>query len=210
MPDAGEVVRRWWRGVSWAARRLALPLLLVLFGLGVLLSEYAHHVTVFLPIPDDSAIALFAERILRGDPIAILVLVVIAPVLEELIFRGCLLRLLLLVVAPLLAVLLSAFIFALPHTVWQWLPALMLGLLLGWLFVRTRSLTLCIAAHMLWNAQLWLFGVVLDLPVRGYWEAPLAVDGGLVQPVWWLLLGAVALGVGVWLVRARLAERAEA
>jgi hypothetical protein len=34
---------------------------------------------------------------------------------------------------------------------------------------------------------------VLDLPVRGYWEAPLAVDGGLVQPVWWLLLGAVAL-----------------
>jgi hypothetical protein len=70
-------LRRWWRGVSWAARRLALPLLLVLFGLGVLLSEYAHHVTVFLPIPDDSAIALFAERILRGDPVAILVLVAI-------------------------------------------------------------------------------------------------------------------------------------
>ncbi len=77
----------------------------------------------------------------------------VAPVLEEMLYRGIILRSFLRRYPPRLAILHSAAIFGLAHmNIYQFFVALMLGLVLGWLYERTRSLWPCIALHAGYNA----------------------------------------------------------
>ena len=83
---------------------------------------------------------------------ALLLGVVAAPVLEELLFRGVILGGLLRNQRPWVAIGQSALLFGLIHfNPAQSVSAAGLGLLLGWLYYRTRSLGLCIALHALNN-----------------------------------------------------------
>lgn len=73
---------------------------------------------------------------------------VIAPIVEESIFRGVIIRGFLRNYPKWLAVLLSALLFALFHlNPWQFPATFMLGLLLGWLMVRTNNILACIFGH---------------------------------------------------------------
>ena len=78
---------------------------------------------------------------------------VFAPVCEEWLCRGVVLRgLLANNVKPWLAVVLSAFIFALIHlNPWQAVPAVCLGLLFGYVYYRTGSLKLTMWMHFVNN-----------------------------------------------------------
>jgi CAAX protease family protein len=103
---------------------------------------------------DDSAREL-ADK--ATDPLGVALLVVIvvlgAPVVEELFFRGLLQRSLLRRVAPALAVVISAFVFGLTHFQLLQFPALVaFGLILGYLALRTGRLGMSIVAHMAFNA----------------------------------------------------------
>ncbi|QKG58965.1 CPBP family intramembrane metalloprotease [Hymenobacter sp. BRD128] len=76
----------------------------------------------------------------------------LAPVLEEILFRGLLLRGLLRNYSPVVAIGQSALLFGVFHlNPAQSLFALLMGLMLGWLYYRTQSLALCIALHALNN-----------------------------------------------------------
>lgn len=83
---------------------------------------------------------------------------VVAPLLEEMLFRGLILRGFLIHYTPAQAILLQALLFAVFHFNWvQALVAFSLGLVAGWLYWRTRSLIPAIAAHALFNgAAFWL------------------------------------------------------
>ncbi|MDO7885190.1 CPBP family intramembrane glutamic endopeptidase [Hymenobacter cheonanensis] len=76
----------------------------------------------------------------------------LAPVLEEILFRGILLRGLLRNYSPALAIGQSALLFGIIHfNPAQSLFALCFGLTLGWIYYRTQSLVLCIVLHGLNN-----------------------------------------------------------
>lgn len=76
----------------------------------------------------------------------------LAPVLEEILFRGILLRGLLRNYAPAVAIGQSALLFGIIHfNPAQSLFAFCFGITLGWLYYRTQSLMLCIALHALNN-----------------------------------------------------------
>lgn len=80
-------------------------------------------------------------------------LVIVAPVTEEVLFRGQFLRGFLGRYSPAMAIGLSAVLFSAIHLNPVQIPAtLMLGILSGFLFLRTRSVWPCIAAHMLNNS----------------------------------------------------------
>lgn len=103
---------------------------------------------------DDSAQAL-ADK--ATDPLGVALLVVIvvlgAPVVEELFFRGLLQRSLLRRVAPVLAVGISALVFGVTHFQLLQFPALVaFGAILGFLALRTGRLGPSIVAHMAFNA----------------------------------------------------------
>jgi uncharacterized protein len=85
---------------------------------------------------------------------------VIAPVVEEVLFRGIIMNGLMRNYRPWYAILLSGILFSVFHlNPWQMTYTFFLGLLLGWLMVTTKSLPLCILTHSL-NNLLVLLSIV--------------------------------------------------
>jgi len=83
---------------------------------------------------------------------------VLAPVLEEMLFRGLILRGLLLRYPPATAIVHSAALFGLAHfNVYQFFVGFSTGLVLGLAYQRTRSLWPCVLLHAAFNAGvLWM------------------------------------------------------
>lgn len=83
---------------------------------------------------------------------AILKVVIMAPVIEELIFRGVIMHGLMRNYSKFTAVFVSALMFALFHlNPWQFPATFILGIVLGILMVRTRNIFLCIIGHAINN-----------------------------------------------------------
>ncbi len=127
---------------------------------------------------------------------AFLLMVVIAPVTEELFFRGLILRGMLGRCPPPTAILATAVLFALAHlNPWQALSALSLGTLVGFFYFRTRSLLPPLLGHALANAAVYS-APVLPIRIEGF-NTP-AVDAPVSFQPWWfdvIGLGLLALGL---------------
>lgn len=83
----------------------------------------------------------------------ILVIAIIGPVLEELLFRGAITKALLQQYNPTKAILISALLFGVFHiNPAQILPAFLIGILLSWTYYRTASLIPCMLMHILNNS----------------------------------------------------------
>ena len=121
------------------------------------LSALVTIVTQAFPL-SDSERALFEQ--LGGDDLATALLgCVIAPVVEEMLFRGVILRGFLQRYERTHAIWGAAALFGLAHlNIYQFVAALFLGALSGWLYERARSLVPCIALHSAYNTALWLLG----------------------------------------------------
>jgi fluoride ion exporter CrcB/FEX len=80
--------------------------------------------------------------------IAFITIVLLAHLLEELLFRGIILDGYLKNYSPINSIVVSAFLFALIHgNLAQGIGAFMMGVVAGLLYWRTKSLLLCIALH---------------------------------------------------------------
>ncbi len=88
---------------------------------------------------------------------AFMKVVIIAPVIEELIFRGIVLHGLRKNYSATTAVLVSAILFSLFHlNPWQMPATFVLGVLLGWLMIRSNNILLAILGHSLNNLMVLL------------------------------------------------------
>ena len=125
-------------------------------------------------------------------------LVVMAPLTEELVFRGLILRRLLASVPAWTAIWTSALLFMGMHlNPWQFPIALGSGLLMGWIYARSRSLALCFVAHAFINATS-LLAAGLPFTIRGFNTSP--ASGEVVFQPWWVDLGGAAvLATGLYL-----------
>ncbi len=93
-----------------------------------------------------------------------LMVAVAAPVLEETLFRGVILKALLKKYKPHWAILISAIAFGVFHmNPWQFLYATVLGLLLGYMYWKTRSLFYPILIHMLLNGTAFVAAQYVDM-----------------------------------------------
>ncbi len=92
-------------------------------------------------------------EILRQAPMANFIRIcLLAPIVEEILMRGYVLQGLQNRYGVVIALLVSAFLFALLHFNFvQTLSALICGLILGLLYINTGSLFCCILAHSLYN-----------------------------------------------------------
>jgi len=83
---------------------------------------------------------------------SVLKVAVLAPIIEELIFRGIIMHGLMRNYKPWFAIFMSGLLFSLFHlNPWQMTYTFFVGLLLGWVMVRTRSLPLAILIHSINN-----------------------------------------------------------
>jgi uncharacterized protein len=134
---------------------LFVPVLLIVPGLSFLAGLLNLLVHSVLPMSAEQE-AMFTDMLEIGA-IPILFACVAAPLLEEMLFRGVILRSFLHQYSRKEAILWSAFIFGLAHlNVYQFVTAFALGLVLGWLYERTRSLWPSILLHAAFNAYVTL------------------------------------------------------
>lgn len=182
---------------------LLVPFVLTLAGASILLSELDNLLRLVLPPPD-----WFTENIERvlGDPdqrgAAIFALIIVAPLTEEFLFRGLILSGFLQRYGVSKAILWTALLFGAFHlNPWQFGGAFVLGLLFGWLMVRTSSLFLPIFGHAFVNS-LPLLLRNLGIEIRGYTSSP----GAIVQfqPLWFDTLGIALVIAGLALFRVLL------
>lgn len=123
----------------------------------------------------------------------------VAPVVEEMLFRGILLRSFLQRYPRGVAIGYSALFFGAAHlNIYQFLLAFLLGLLLGWLYERSRSLIPCIALHAAVNTSV----VVLEVSNT----SPASQDPFEFTAMVWIL-AVVAAVVGAAILRRLLASR---
>lgn len=138
----------------------------------------------------------------------LLAVVIAAPVLEELIFRGIMLDGLLKKYSPFTAILVSSFFFALIHlNPWQFVTAMIVGMVIGWVYYHTRSLSLAILMHMVNN----LFVTLLEFiyPSQDVWEGELSVVeffGGWVPLAIITGVSLMVLGAGLFIMKREFAS----
>jgi uncharacterized protein len=178
-------------------RRVVLAVIVSTGGVAILLAQANNLLQAALP-PPEWAVRFLVSLFSSQHPGASFCLVVIvAPVTEELIFRGLILRGLLQRFSPPRAILLSSILFSAVHlNPWQFPAAMFLGLMLGFWYARTRSLVPCLIGHALANGL--AFGCVfLLLKVRGFNVAELGRTQFL--PAWFVAIGLLLLVTGTWL-----------
>lgn len=125
------------------------------------------------------------EHMAQGSFAAVVAGCVLAPVLEELLFRGVILRSFLRLYPRGAAITGSALLFGFAHlNIYQFIVAVVIGTLSGWLYDRTRSLLPCITLHAAFNTSVTLWG---------QWAGQRPADADLQGPL--LILG-VALVAG--------------
>lgn len=180
----------WREALAWRPfeARHVVPLGLILIGSLTVFTELYVVIQKIVPVPGpfESALAELLE--IRGtvDAVATIgVAVILAPVLEEALFRGVILQGLARRYGPRAATVWTAIFFALFHLYnpWQIVPTFFLGIVLAWIVLTTRSLPAAIGIHAAFNAaSLALFAADLGS------GAPPPPD-----TVRWIVIGIVAL-----------------
>ena len=185
---------------------LLLPLVLTILGMHLVISELDNFFRTFLPMP--AALAKFFVELVSGEKSfwgSWVLVVIIAPLTEELLFRGLILRGFLSRYSEKKAILASALLFGAFHmNPWQFLGATIIGVLLAWLYVRTGSLLPCLFAHALNNAVPVIVLSFFSLEIPGY-----TTDISEVvefQPLWLDLTGLLLAGLGLWLLVCKVGE----
>lgn len=181
-------------------RVLALTAVLIL-GTVILLSDIDNLTRSVFP-PPQTLIEAFESIMNAADyPFSsFFLLVVVAPVTEEVLFRGLILRGFLANYSKRSAILLSALLFAVMHTnPWQFISAFVAGVLLAWLLIETGSLLPCLVAHAVANGTAYLAGLT-RVEVPGFTGG--MGDAVQFQPFWLNALG-VAFAVGGYLLLRR-------
>lgn len=193
-----------WRDVGtadFAPRALALVFLPIVAGVVIFLSELDNLLRALFGARglDSWDIAPSIDRLVTGSWQGVVLAVVMAPLTEELLFRGLILRGLLGRWKPWAAITTSALLFAGMHLNPAQMPvAFLLGLVLGFAYVRTRSLGLCVLGHAVNNGGAYFVGA-LPFAIDNFNQVP-ASAAAVFHPWWFDATGLILFGGGVWLL----------
>jgi len=167
-------------------------------GLGILGSE-VENLTRALGLEPEFFIEVTRQMSQGGFWIAVAALAV-APLAEEMLFRGVILTGFLRRYGTVRATVYTAILFAVIHlNPCQIGAAFVGGLFLGWLYVRTGSLWPCVAMHAVYNSQCLFLSTLCErwhVQIRGFTGVS---SPGLVefQPAWFDALGVAFLLLGI-------------
>ena len=173
------------KGTGWLTGKTLLA------GAGVLALAFGVNIVLEPLNLNDLGLEATFEA-MRSDVLCILMLCVVGPWLEELIFRDGILRHLAQNgIKPVWAVVVSALLFGLVHgDPAQMVPASLLGLVLGLLYVHTGDLSLCLPAHIINNSV--AIGLMY-IPGSDEWTKDLSVPEHIALGLPLLLVGALLI-----------------
>jgi membrane protease YdiL (CAAX protease family) len=130
--------------------RLGLPVIMLVPALQCVTMALHSLLLAFAPMSDAQS-ATF-ERLASDGPSSFILVCLLAPVLEEMLFRGVILRSFLHQYSRRTAIVASALLFGLAHmNVYQLVVGAVIGYALGWLYARSRSVLPGILLHAAFN-----------------------------------------------------------
>lgn len=163
------------------------PVLLFIVGFGFI-SDFLQRL-----FPEPEWFNEMMSSIFTSGILGFITACIAAPLLEELMFRGVLLRSFLKNYSVKKALVWSALFFAIIHlNPWQAVPAFGLGLLMAWLFYRTGSILPSIIVHFLNNTIAFVMASYLGMNFSLYGEMSWGASVAL------LLVGCVAVLYAVY------------
>ncbi|TKG93689.1 CPBP family intramembrane metalloprotease [Puteibacter caeruleilacunae] len=140
----------------------------IVFGTLALLIGIVSPISSSIPMPEFLEEAFKQLSMQKGLP-TFFTIVIAAPILEELIFRGIILDGLFRNTSPTKAILLSSFLFGLVHlNPWQFVTAMVLGIFMGWIYYHTKSLFATILIHFTANASAFFARFLVDIDSMSY------------------------------------------
>ncbi len=130
------------------------------------------------------------------NPFGVLSIALLAPILEELLFRGTIQSMLFNVLKkPWEAIIISSLIFGVVHMNPAQIPfAFLLGMMFGWLYYRTRSLLPGIIGHVLNNSI-----AAVNMILYGNATIEEQIDNPLTMWIWAVVAIAVGCAAAWWL-----------
>ena len=130
----------------------AFPLFVLLAVAVLALGIVTEPLVSWIPMPDMIKEA-FEAAFDTSKPVDLIIsTAILAPLCEEFLCRGNMMRGILVQKGVVKAILWSAFIFALIHfNPWQAIPAFILGCFFGWIYYKTHSLWACVFMHFVNN-----------------------------------------------------------
>ncbi len=132
---------------------------------------------------------------------AFLLMVIAAPILEELIFRGIILDGLLKNYTPTKAILVSALLFGLVHlNPWQFVTGFLVGIFSGWVYYKTKSLSFSIIIHATANLSGFLIRLVIDVDSMMD-DSLLEMYGGLTNLILAIVGSVIIVAVCIYFLR---------
>lgn len=170
---------------------LGLALMMVP-GLAWLIEKLVVAQGFVLPLPEAMSQSPQLEEFFQSTPVfTLLFAMAVSPaIVEEFLFRGAILGSLARDKKPLRAVVISALLFSVAHaSLHRLMPTFMIGLLLGAITLRSRSLWPAVILHLAYNAWIMLMGTE---------RLPVVLTSGLCQYLPWLALPAGALLLQPW------------
>jgi len=165
-----------------------------ILGVSILSSEFSNFLQSIKPISHEYVQTF--DELTKQNPFGVLLAIaIVAPVLEELVFRGVIFEGIRLRYSLSTAILISTLLFSLVHVLpWLVLNAYILGLFFVWLKIETDSLALCMVAHGLYNSMPILFSRIFSVEIPGFTTGSENVH---FQPAWFDVLGLFLLIIGV-------------
>lgn len=183
--------------------RVAVALAVLALGSGTLVMAWVHWLITAGYATPTYLIEVFG-RYVQGEPITVLGIVTLGPLLEEVAFRGLLLTALLWFYRPWIAVLAAAALFGALHVnLMQIVPGVLMGLVLGTVYARTGSLVLSWFGHAIYNAQVGVMMAILSATAGWPNGLPTAGASGELPVIAWII-GAGGVLIGSVLLRSSL------
>jgi len=138
---------------SWVS--FPISLLIIAFTFMMSFHFVIEPLSSIIPTPEN--LNQIISEMIQMPILAFISIVVLAPILEEMLFRGIILDGYLKNYSPVNSILISAFLFALIHgNLAQGIGAFVMGLVTGLLYWQTKSLLFCIALHFTNNLAAFL------------------------------------------------------
>ena len=158
---------------------VALPIAMLVPGMLVLMSALQYLLLMLFPM--STADQMMFDSMMTSGLGSLVTVCLIAPVVEEMLFRGVILRSFLNQYSRSSAIFGSALIFGIAHmNVYQFFAGLGTGIVLGWLYECTQSLWPCILFHASYNSAItWLYFVDSEAGGNDPWMPSPALAAGM-------------------------------
>jgi membrane protease YdiL (CAAX protease family) len=127
-----------------------------------LLFGIVNPISSMIPMPEEVK-ELFLKTMSQTSVFSFVLLVIAAPLTEEVVFKRYMLTGLLSRYSPVIAILLSSFWFGIMHmNPWQFVTGVVLGTFAGWIYYRTQNIWLPICAHATTNLSAYAMRLYLQ------------------------------------------------